>query len=143
MVLAGASVNQLEMISRYAMPIGIAFQIKDDLLGIFGSEAEVGKPITSDLEEGKKTLLTVFAQSHGNQTQRNRIASLLGKHPISTDDLNDARGIFQEIGAVSYCEALAQELVCSGKEALERINLRGEIAVLLAGLANHVTSRTI
>src|SRR3989344_8466875 len=61
MLLAGAVEDKVEAISRYAIPVGIAFQIKDDLLGIFGSEMELGKAVTSDLEEGKETILTVFS----------------------------------------------------------------------------------
>jgi geranylgeranyl diphosphate synthase type I len=120
----------------------MAFQIRDDLLGIYGSEEEVGKPVTSDLEEGKETLLTVFARAHGNREQRHRIASLVGKHPITADELNDARKIFRDIGAVAHCEERAQELVRDGEKALEDLHLREDIAALLTELADHVISRT-
>ena len=142
MILAGASDEKLEMISQYAMPVGIAFQIKDDLLGVFGTEAEVGKSVTSDLEEGKETLLTVFARAHGNRAQQDQIASLIGKHPISIDELSRAQRIFRDIGAVSYCEEKVQELVQNGKKALEGLDMEEDIAALLAELADHVISRT-
>lgn len=142
MILAGAGAEKLETISQYAIPIGIAFQVKDDLLGIFGSEEEVGKPVTSDLEEGKETLLTVFAQAHGSQTQRNQIASFVGKHPISIDELNDVRGILREIGAVSYCETRMHELVQKGKKALENLGLQEDITTILVGLADLSIGRT-
>ncbi len=142
MVFAGASDEKLETISQYAMPIGIAFQIKDDLLGVFGTEAEVGKSVTSDLEEGKETLLTVYARAHGTPAQKKEIASLISKHPISMEELNRAREIFREIGAISYCEEKARELVQNGKKALESLNLKEDIVVLLADLADHVISRT-
>lgn len=140
MILAGACAEKLETISQYAIPVGIAFQIKDDLLGVFGSEKEVGKPVTSDLEEGKETLLTVFARAHGNQAQRNRIASLIGKHPISIDELNDVRGILREVGAVSYCETRMHELVQAGKKALD--GLPEDTANILEELADLSIGRT-
>lgn len=142
MILAGACAEKLEAISQYAIPIGIAFQIKDDLLGIFGSEKEVGKSVTSDLEEGKETLLTVFARAHGNLAQRDRIASLIGKHPISIDEINDVRGILREIGAISYCETRMHELVQAGKKALEGLYLREDIVTLLVELADLSIGRT-
>ena len=60
-MLAGADEKILKVFSDYAVPVGIAFQIQDDILGAFGNEKKLGKPVCSDLREGKQTLLVAKA----------------------------------------------------------------------------------
>lgn len=143
MILADQSQERLDAISRFAIPVGIAFQIKDDLLGIFGSEKEVGKPVTSDLEEGKETLLTVFARKHARAEDRVRLSALLGKRGLTRTDLDDARLIFQSCGAVAHCETRASVLVRDGKRALVEVSMPEGSRAILNGLADYVISRTI
>ena len=143
MILADQSQDGLDAMSRFAIPVGIAFQIRDDLLGIFGSEEEVGKPVTSDLEEGKETLLTVFARKHASIKDRARLSGLLGKRGLTRTDLDDARLIFQSCGAVAHCETRANVLVDEGKRALEEVPMPEVSRAILNGLADYVIRRTI
>ena len=98
--------------------------------------------MTSDLEEGKETLLTVYTREHGSQQDKEFIASLIGKHPISIGELAKAQQIFRDIGAVADSEQQAEELVQKGKKALAGLDLKPDIKVLLAELADHIISRT-
>lgn len=143
MLLAGATPEEIAGISEYAIPVGIAFQIQDDLLGVFGSETELGKSVTSDLEEGKQTLLTAFVRTHGNQAQRDRLSVLLGKRGLTAADLAEVQAIFREVGAVAYCEDRARQLVVEGTRALSRMALPQETRGLLEELAEYVVSRAL
>lgn len=142
MLLTDATQGDLDAVSRFAIPVGIAFQIKDDLLGVYGSEKELGKPVTSDLEEGKTTHLTVFAREHATAGQRLRLTGLYGKSGLTDDDLADARNIFRECGAVTYCESRAATLVNEGKQALMGVSMPAESKIVLRQLADFVISRT-
>jgi geranylgeranyl diphosphate synthase type I len=72
-ILAGAPQELLDGLSAYAVPLGIAFQIQDDILGVFGTEKRIGKPIGSDIEEGKITILVSRALRGGTPGQKKRI----------------------------------------------------------------------
>ncbi|MCC6043181.1 MAG: polyprenyl synthetase family protein, partial [Candidatus Verstraetearchaeota archaeon] len=69
-ILARADEDLLKAYTRYAIPVGIAFQLQDDILGVFGDEAIVGKPVDSDIKEGKRTLLVVKAWERATPEQR-------------------------------------------------------------------------
>jgi len=94
-ILAGADENQLKQLSDYAVSIGIAFQIHDDILGVFGSK-ETGKSSSSDLIEGKKTLLVLKALEKGNLKQKKALNAVLGNKNASETELNEARKISKE-----------------------------------------------
>src|SRR6266702_1522273 len=89
MILGGANDELLGHMSNYAIPLGIAFQLQDDSIGILGSEEELGISVSSDLEEGKQTLLTVFVHDRGSSAQYNRLKSLLGKRGITVAELEE------------------------------------------------------
>lgn len=141
MILAEARQEDLDSISRYAIPVGVAFQIKDDLLGTLGSEEEIGKPATSDLEEGKETLLTAFLKANGSENQRKRFAILHGKHGITKDELDEVRLLFTESGATAYCENHACMRIAEAKRALEDTRISGASRHMLAEFADYVISR--
>ncbi len=75
-ILAGASTNDLELLSKYAIPGGIAFQIQDDILGLFGNTEKTGKPAHSDLRQGKMTLLIIKALEKANPNQKSKLLKL-------------------------------------------------------------------
>ncbi|TSC75323.1 MAG: geranylgeranyl pyrophosphate synthase [Parcubacteria group bacterium Gr01-1014_30] len=140
MILAGAGDEQLRQISDYAIPVGEAFQIRDDILGVFGSEEEMGKPVTSDLEEAKKTLLTVFVQRRGGRFWK-KLSPVLGKKGLTLMELKEARAIFRSSGALREAEVFACKLVEEGKSALGRLSLPEEFKALLSELADYLVAR--
>lgn len=143
MILGGAADEALDAISRYALPVGTAFQIQDDLLGVFGSAEELGKSVTSDIEEGKQTLLTVFAREHGAREDRERLAELIGKRGMRPGEIEEVRAIMRRTGTVAYCEERAREFVAEGKRALERYAMLAPVRAILRQLADYVISRTV
>lgn len=112
----------LEGISDYSMAVGKAFQIRDDILGIFGDEKKLGKPVGSDIIESKQTLLVIKALENGNEEQKETIRTLLGKKELSSDELEFFRETILETGALKYSEKLAEKLSKEASLLLENIN---------------------
>ncbi len=142
MILAGAQPTLLRQIERYAVPVGMAFQIQDDILGVFGSERELGKPVTSDLEEGKQTLLVVYARERAAPAQRKRLDALVGNRQLTRRELSEARAIFIATGARVACENVAKQMIARGQQALRRLRIPGGSRLVLHQLAEYVLQRS-
>lgn len=100
-ILAGVEDKELfKNIFKFGEDIGIAFQIQDDILGVFGSEDKVGKSIVSDVEEGKNTLLIINALKNSNPEQKQALKKFYGKNNLTYKELNLVRRIFEETGAL-------------------------------------------
>lgn len=141
-ILAGAPDSFLEKISAAALPLGIAFQIYDDILGIFGSEKEIGKPVGSDIREGKITLLAMRARKKSNRAERAIIDDLLGKENLSRDDLERFRSVMISTGALADVKNMAHDHVAQGKRHLMRMRLPREPGEFLLGVADYLSART-
>ncbi len=117
--LAGAP-PEIENRLREAMKAaGIAFQIRDDILGLLGDEKVLGKPVLSDLREGKRTILVIYTLSVVDEMKKRKLLSVLGKRDASIDELREAAEIIKSCGAVEYADKIAEEYA---KKALELIN---------------------
>ena len=140
-IAAEAGEQVFQWYSDYAIPVGIAFQLQDDILGLYGDEKKVGKPVGSDVREGKRTLLVVKAYQWGNDYQRKRIKELLGKKDLTLEELEEFREIVRETGALDYTVKKAEELVEQGKGAIERADIDGETKEILKELAEYIIKR--
>ena len=130
--------------SQYSMPLGKAFQIRDDILGIFGREKKIGKPIGSDVIEGKQTLLVVKALELGNKTQKGIIKKYLGKTDLTGRELEEFRSAVSESGSLEYSENLADKFVTQALEAIEKIDFKNkEAKEFLIGLAEYMVKREV
>lgn len=98
--LAGADDALLAGLSAVALPLGVAFQLRDDVLGVFGDPEVTGKPAGDDLREGKRTVLVARALEHADEGQRTALTQTLG-----TDDVDTARGVIEATGAREAVEA--------------------------------------
>lgn len=141
LILGGAKKETLATLSEYALPTGMAFQIQDDILGIFGTEQELGKSVTSDIEEAKQTLLTAHVFRHGTLEQKAFLQNVLGKR-IATEKMEEVRRLMVETGALAAAENRARELATAGKHKLENIALPEEIRNVLMELADFVVARS-
>lgn len=103
-MLGGADKKYQKQISRFGEKLGIAFQIQDDILGIFGDEKTVGKSVTSDIEEGKNTILIAYARAHGSKVQNDNLKKYYGSGKISQKKVLLIKQIFEESGALEYAE---------------------------------------
>ncbi len=140
-ILAGATKEQLKILSDYAIPAGRAFQIQDDLLGVFGSEEKVGKPVDSDLKEGKKTLLTVHALEKASPEQKKRLHEILGNQGISMKDVEDARKIIEETGSLEHSKKLAKQLANQALEIAKASDFNQEGKDFLISIADKLVNR--
>jgi geranylgeranyl diphosphate synthase type I len=126
----------LDIYSEYGLPLGEAFQLRDDLLGVFGDPAETGKPAGDDLREGKRTALIAYAYDRGDAATKNLIEQKLGTADI--DGLADA---IESSGAPTHVEDLIEKLAEAALDAVERDELNNEAKTLLIEMVGVVTKR--
>ena len=142
-ILAGACEKDFKKLSKYAIPIGIAFQIQDDLLGLFGEEKIIGKPIGSDLREGKKTLVISTAIKRSGKKDKEIIFQILGNKNITLRDIKKVRDIVRKTKALDDCQKLINNYINQGKRELNKINnFDSNIKHLLIDLANYINQRS-
>lgn len=140
--LAGADGDFFEKISAYSIPIGIAFQIRDDILGIFGKQKKLGKPVGSDIIEGKQTILVVKALEMGSKEERKKLKNLLGKNDISLEEIELFREIIKKTGSLDYAHDLSNKFVQEALLALTKTDLANkEAEQFLNGIAQFIIKR--
>lgn len=132
-LLAGAKPSALRGLERFARPLGVAFQLRDDLLGAFGRPEVTGKPRGSDIAAGKWTWLVEHALAHGRPKQTRVLERALGKHDPSAQLLLDATAALEDSGARAACEARISELVTRSSRELDRLKLSERGHALLQG----------
>lgn len=141
--LAGASANLLASYSEYGLPLGEAFQLRDDLLGVFGDPLVTGKPAGDDLREGKRTVLIAMTFESATSEARIRLEKSLGRSNLSLDEINSLREIITESGAVSRCEQLITELRDRALLALQDSQISPTIRPMLEEMAHSATTRKL
>lgn len=129
--------GQLE---RYGRPLGRAFQLKDDLLGVLGDEIQVGKPVGDDLREGKPTELAALALERADGEQR-RLLDGIGRRDLSPADVEAIVAVFRSTGAVDEIDARIAALVAESVAAIDDLPYCSESKQALAYLAEFVASR--
>jgi len=108
-------------LSRFASQCGTAFQLQDDILGLLGKEEQLGKPISSDVREGKKTTIVYFALRAANDIQRKFLLSVLGNPDASAAEVAEATELMVSLKGVEETSKLAQEYISSALPELEVI----------------------
>jgi len=126
---------------NFSRPIGIAFQLVDDMLGIFGDEKKTGKPILSDLHEGKKTILMVYALNQASPEQKNTLENALGNTQTTLKDLEVIRKIIVQTGAYQYVKDKAQYNLDSSLKSLQTIKMTDSSKAALSQLAKFIIAR--
>jgi geranylgeranyl diphosphate synthase type I len=104
--LGGASQEIVAVLSAYGMLLGEAFQLRDDVLGVFGDPGVTGKDADGDLREGKRTLLIARALEAASQDEQAFLAARLGSEDLSAGDAERIRGIIRSSGALASTQAL-------------------------------------
>ncbi len=140
--LAGATAGQIEQLTRFGLPLGEAFQLRDDLLGVFGDPAETGKPAGDDLVEGKRTVLVALALDGAPRAAAQRLDNALGT-TLTAPDVDELRTIIDESGARAQVEAVIGQLAEHAVEALRAADVDEQAVVVLTELAAAATQRTV
>lgn len=112
--------EQVKALGRFAWDAGIAFQIVDDILGIMADEETLGKPVGSDLREGKQTLIIIHALRTGSPEQKAVLMKVLGVDDASVEDIEAAKHVLQKIGSIKYAHQKANEYT---KNALKMLDI--------------------
>lgn len=124
---------------EYGETVGTAFQMQDDILGLFGDPAVTGKPVGNDVREGKKTLLVQYAYHHTSKENQAFLEGSLG-NPLTPQDLKRVQTIVKDSGALDYAKDLAASYVEKGIAALESV-AESESKTTLIELAHYIISR--
>jgi geranylgeranyl pyrophosphate synthase len=129
--LAGAKKRDINNLFNYGTYLGRAFQIKDDILGIFGKEGETGKSNLTDLREGKKTILIWQAYRSSNRKNKLVIEKILVKKNIIRKDLKRIQKIIKLSGALSFAKKEVAKLISGAQKYLKNSSMRPEYKNLL------------
>jgi geranylgeranyl diphosphate synthase type I len=144
--IADSSSPTLEALRRFGSDIGVAFQLRDDLLGVFGDPAVTGKPAGDDLREGKRTVLIAEAfdatHQHGDHRAADLLSSVLGDQTVDDSRVEQVREMLRCLGAVTAVERRIAALTDSALEALTDGCLAEPAVTHLRELAVAVTERT-
>ena len=140
-IIAGANEEEVYNIGEYARHMGIAFQIKDDILGIIADESKLGKPILSDIREGKRTILVIYTLSKLTDEEKKKFLSILGNRNAKIEELRYAAQLIKDSGAIEYAESKAKTYVNKSIEYLSRTNIMKEVYEMLRELAEYIVLR--
>lgn len=144
--LAGAGPEMIDPLLAFGADLGVAFQLRDDLLGVFGDPSVTGKPAGDDLREGKRTLLLAlgmrYAREQGRESDGKVLAAAVGDPELTDEAVDVVRQSLVDLGAVAEVERRIEELTDSGLASLHRAALADPATDRLTELAARATRRT-
>lgn len=140
--MAGGTHEHLAALRDFGLPLGIAYQLRDDLLGVFGDPSVTGKPAGDDLREGKRTVLIATARANLPGNAVRLLDELLGDPDLSEEQIRMLQATIRESGAVDAIEASITDQVARAKDAITRAPLAGSARTQLSQLADTVTARS-
>ncbi len=140
--LAGATAAQLAALRDFGLPLGVAFQLRDDLLGVFGDPEVTGKPAGDDLREGKRTILVTLAREKLPASARRLFDELLGDPDLEPGQIAMLQSAVRESGAVTHVERIIGRELSTALAVLADSPLTRTARERLAELAAAVTARS-
>lgn len=140
--LAGGGPEARAALSAFGLPIGEAFQLRDDLLGVFGDPEVTGKPAGDDLVEGKRTVLVALALQHSSDVDARTLDAALGT-PLGEAEVAELRRLIEESGAAAEVEQRIRDLTDAALAALDAAPVSEGAREALRALAEAATQRTV
>lgn len=140
-VLAGGDADLVAGLGAFGDPLGRAFQVRDDLLGVFGDPEVTGKSVASDLAEGKRTLLIAEAAARLDRPTRDRLEAALGDADLPTSEAAALREVLDACGARAACEAYVEEAVTEARAALAALPVEPAVRTELEQVAQALARR--
>jgi geranylgeranyl diphosphate synthase type I len=142
-ILAGADERNIQQLSKLGIHIGQAFQIQDDIIGIFDTEKNIGKSILSDLAESKKTILVTHAFQHLSGPQRDDFIHLLEKKDtITHEDLDAVRKLLRDAGSLDYSLNEIQKRITQSQSIITSLDIQLEIRTIILNLIDQLFSQS-
>ncbi len=143
-IFAGANDEHLDAITNYAIPGGVAYQIQDDILGVFGNEETTGKSASSDITEGKKTLLTIKAFMGASKKDKIILNNTIGNPKASNEMIDAVKKIIVDTGSLDYSKNLAKKLLMKSSRALyKQSDWNQEGLQFLIGVNDYLLNREL
>jgi len=136
-MLGTANPTHIHALEKYGEKIGLAFQIKDDVLDLTGDEEETGKDFAGDIKEGKKTLLMLHALSHATPQKKNRLREITSSGTATFDELQEAIEIIRQAGTFAYAQNILSGLVDQAVDVIKVLPESGYVSAL-TGLAEFI-----
>jgi geranylgeranyl diphosphate synthase, type I len=141
-VLGGANEQLVAGLLAFGDPLGRAFQLADDLLGVFGDPAATGKSTSSDLAEGKRTLLIAEAAARLDPAGRAELEAALGCDGLDEETVERVRGLLRDSGAVDAVRGEIDRSIAAAQRALARMQLASPAKDALAEVADYLGDRS-
>jgi len=129
--------------SSFGLPLGEAFQLRDDLLGVFGDPDVTGKPAGDDLREGKRTVLIALTMELVDQKDRDLLSASLGKEGLDRTQILQLQEIISSSGAIAQVEKLITELRDKAISALRDGQVEASVVSVLEEMATMTTQRSL
>lgn len=140
--IAGADATQRAALIAFGHPVGMAFQLRDDVLGVFGDAESTGKPSGDDLREGKRTVLVAYTREALSPGSRRLFDEMLGDPTLEPEQIAAMQQTIRETGALERVEALIADYTRRAERALSGVPLGHRSVSELRGLARAATVRT-
>ena len=142
-LIGGADDALISKLRRFALPLGFAFQLRDDMLGVFGDEATTGKPAGDDLREGKRTVMLAFARQNANTATLAVFDELIGDPGLDADQISVLRATLHSTGAVDRTEELIALSRDESLDALRDLGVDAAVERELHTLVDAITVRNV
>lgn len=143
-ILAGLEDKKIQNIfKQYSRLVGVAFQLQDDMLGVFGKKNKTGKSTVSDIEEGKLSLMVFYAMTNASVEDRKILDGILGKKNLSQKEILCFKDILLKTGAKKYAQNLALKYFEDGRGKIEKAVLLPKSKKFLIGLVGYLEKRDV
>jgi geranylgeranyl diphosphate synthase type I len=139
--LGGGTEEQLTALRDFGLPLGIAFQLRDDMLGVFGDSKLTGKPSGDDLREGKRTMLVAIARSKLPNNAASLLDELLGDPDLTAQQISMLQASIRDCGAVQEVEKIIDHNVRRALAAIAAAPISSAARSQLVSLADTVVKR--
>ena len=140
--LAGADDEQVDALRGFGHPVGMAFQLRDDILGVFGDAAVTGKPTGDDLREGKRTALIALTRAELDVDTLTLVDEMLGDPDLTDDQVGFLQTTIERSGALATVESMIEDYSTAADRALDRARLDETSVAALRDLATAATVRS-
>ena len=111
--------EKVAALSNFTSRCGTAFQLQDDILGIVGDEKQLGKPVGSDIREGKRTTVIYYAFRNASPQQKERLLSVLGNQKATEHEINEATELLMQLEGISETKRLAKRIIEEARTELD------------------------
>lgn len=139
-IAAGAQTEVIEALGKFAWDAGITFQIVDDILGVTADEETLGKPVGSDIREGKKTIIMIHALKHADTEQKKTLLAAMKGEEAPHDEIEAAVQVLKDVGSIEYAKKKADKYLQTAFKSLDIVE-DSEAKKQLIALVNYFVQR--